>query len=72
MTINRLTPLSFTGSSGVTQLVGFSPSFCCNPNPVEGDGQATTTVFVGVTRTVKRGTPDVWAASSAQKPLVSV
>ena len=34
-------PLSVTGSGGVVQWAGFRSVFCCNTNPVEGEGHET-------------------------------
>ena len=34
-------PLSVTGSDGVVQWVVFRSMFCCNTNPVEGEGHET-------------------------------
>src|SRR6266404_3291074 len=43
--------------------------FCCNEKPVEGLGQATTTVLVAVKTTRNAGAPGVWTvAIIAQKP----
>ena len=36
--MNLFVPLSVMVSDGVTQLVVFKLVFCCNANPVEGDG----------------------------------
>ena len=52
--MNLFVPLS-VGVGALTQLVGLKPLFCCKANPVEGDGQETSTVFVAVNAMLSRG-----------------
>ena len=43
-------------SRGTSQLVPAAFVFCCRFQPVEGDGQRTTTVLVGVPKISSEGT----------------
>lgn len=42
-----------------SQFVVFTTRFCCNPNPVEGAGHATTAVLVVVRKMRNKGAPGV-------------
>jgi hypothetical protein len=50
------------------QLVVPKTAFCWSENPVEGAGQATTTVFVELSTTRNSGAPGVWTATMLQNP----
>ena len=52
--MNLFVPLS-VGAGALTQLVVLKSLFCCKANPVEGDGQETSTVFVAVNSMLKHG-----------------
>jgi len=58
----------------VDQLVAAKSGFCCNVQPVEGDGQETVTVeSCGLRAIVSSGAPGVCtAAAKAQKPPCKV
>jgi hypothetical protein len=55
--MNLLVPSSVTVSGGATQFVLATLVLCCRFQLVKGDGQETTTVFVGVSLTASTGTP---------------
>lgn len=57
--MNLFAPLSVMVSCGAFQIEALRSEFCCKENPVEGDGQDTTTVLVCVKRMVSSGAPGV-------------
>src|SRR6185295_16649871 len=65
-------PLSATVSEGDAQFAVARFVFCCRSNPVEGEGQETTTVFVVVRVMVSNGAPGVGTAVMLQKPPLIV
>ena len=67
--MNVFVPLSVMFSDDAPQLGAFTLEACCKVNPLEGDGQETTTVFVCVRRIVNAGAPGVSTALMIpQKP----
>ncbi len=69
--MNLVVPLSLTVSDGAVQVPPERVVFCSKCHPVEGEGQETTAVFVGVWKIVKVGAPVVCTANKAQNPPLS-
>ena len=57
--MNLVVPLSVIGSNAAVQLVVLELVFCCKVNPVDGAGQASTTVFVVVRNIRRKGEPAI-------------
>ena len=69
--MNLVVPLSFTVSLGVAHVPPDGIVFCCNRQPVEGEGHETTAVLVVVRKIFNVGAFGDWMAYSAQNPPVS-
>lgn len=65
--MNLLVPSSVTIWGGATQFIVARLVFCCRFQPVEGNGQVTSTVFVGVKLTASTG-----ASVATYVPFVTV
>jgi len=62
MMINFSVPLSLTVSAGVLHAGMERFRFCCNFQPIEGEGQATTAVLVVVRKIRNVGALADWSA----------